>query len=621
MSLTSTMAYALLILSILSIIVDVKTIIPHTQLKTSTVSLNESSTEYDYSQTTKDTVKAVNNSRLYNTSKFEGVTQSPPHFDSLPLIRTSTEFTLLVENTSDALPEENCTSTTMSTTTYSADIENGNHDMPNEEEVAHSLLEFNKKTLLRVPDLFLVQIENVEFNTFEETLEENSTSTTMSTTTYSADIENGNHDMPNEEEVTQSPPHFDSLPLIRTSTEFTLLVENYEFNTSDASPTEKSTYVNPSTTMQSTTDSVDIENDPHNMSNQEEVLPVGTHEFNDTSDTLLKKNNTDIDSSSTTITKSVTHNLSAVDGTNILPLVIKTHIINNTSSKPLTKNNTRIHPSKVVLTTDSTDIEIPPFNMSNYKDVCGRQLIKMARIVGGNKVSFGEWPWQISLRHQKQSIHKCGAVLINENWAITTAHCVINVPVTDIHLVFGKYNFLVKDEPYGNVTRKLQTVITHPKFKSNETNYDLALLKFDKPVKFQPNILPVCIPEDDFNFVGYSARVTGWGTLYYGGHWPTVLQAVTVPVVSNSVCERMFLAAGYVKKIPDTFICAGTEKGGFDACKGDSGGPMVVQRPDKRWLVAGITSWGMRCGEPNSPGVYMRISKFKDWINQIILQF
>ncbi|XP_050061752.1 serine proteinase stubble-like isoform X2 [Aphis gossypii] len=687
MSLTSTMAYALLILSILSIIVDVKTIIPHTQLKTSTVSLNESSTEYDYSQTTKDTVKAVNNSRLYNTSKFEGVTQSPPHFDSLPLIRTSTEFTLLVENTSDALPEENCTSTTMSTTTYSADIENGNHDMPNEEEVAHSLLEFNKKTLLRVPDLFLVQIENVEFNTFEETLEENSTSTTMSTTTYSADIENGNHDMPNEEEVahsllefnkktllrvpdlflvqienvefntfeetleenststtmstttysadiengnhdmpneeevTQSPPHFDSLPLIRTSTEFTLLVENYEFNTSDASPTEKSTYVNPSTTMQSTTDSVDIENDPHNMSNQEEVLPVGTHEFNDTSDTLLKKNNTDIDSSSTTITKSVTHNLSAVDGTNILPLVIKTHIINNTSSKPLTKNNTRIHPSKVILTTDSTDTEIPPFNMSNYKDVCGRQLIKMARIVGGNKVSFGEWPWQISLRHQKQSIHKCGAVLINENWAITTAHCVINVPVTDIHLVFGKYNFLVKDEPYGNVTRKLQTVITHPKFKSNETNYDLALLKFDKPVKFQPNILPVCIPEDDFNFVGYSARVTGWGTLYYGGHWPTILQAVTVPVVSNSVCERMFLAAGYVKKIPDTFICAGTEKGGFDACKGDSGGPMVVQRPDKRWLVAGITSWGMRCGEPNSPGVYMRISKFKDWINQIILQF
>jgi len=70
--------------------------------------------------------------------------------------------------------------------------------------------------------------------------------------------------------VTQSPPHFDSLSLIRTSTEFTLLVENYEFNTSDASSEEKSTYINPSTTMKYTTDSVDIENDPHNMPNKEE---------------------------------------------------------------------------------------------------------------------------------------------------------------------------------------------------------------------------------------------------------------------------------------------------------------------------------------------------------------
>lgn len=66
--------------------------------------------------------------------------------------------------------------------------------------VTHSPPEFDTKTLLRVPTLFLVQIENLEFSTFEEPPEENSTLTTMSTTTYSADIENGNHGMPNEEE-------------------------------------------------------------------------------------------------------------------------------------------------------------------------------------------------------------------------------------------------------------------------------------------------------------------------------------------------------------------------------------------------------------------------------------
>lgn len=64
----------------------------------------------------------------------------------------------------------------------------------------------------------------------------------------------------------------------------------------------------------------------------------------------------------------VKHNLSAIGGTNILPLTIKTHIINNTFGKPLAKSNTRIYPSKVVLTTDSIDTKITPFNMSNYKD-------------------------------------------------------------------------------------------------------------------------------------------------------------------------------------------------------------------------------------------------------------
>lgn len=62
------------------------------------------------------------------------------------------------------------------------------------------------------------------------------------------------------------------------------------------------------------------------------------------------------------------HNLLGVGGSNILPLIIKTHIINYTFGKPLPKSSTRIYPSKVVLTTDSTDTEIHPFNMSNYKD-------------------------------------------------------------------------------------------------------------------------------------------------------------------------------------------------------------------------------------------------------------
>jgi len=69
----------------------------------------------------------------------------------------------------------------------------------------------------------------------------------------------------------------------------------------------------------------------------------------------------------------VVHNLSAVSDSNInSPLythIVKTHI-NNTFDKSLTKSNVRVYPSKVILTTttDSTDTEKLPYNISNYKD-------------------------------------------------------------------------------------------------------------------------------------------------------------------------------------------------------------------------------------------------------------
>ncbi|XP_025190361.1 serine proteinase stubble-like [Melanaphis sacchari] len=665
MSSTATMVYVLLILSILSIISDVYGIIlTHTQLsETSTASSNENITKDVYSWTKMDNVKDENNSSL-NISNYEEVTHSSPDLNNLTFTPWYNTFAVEnnVSNTTDAPLEEKSTfinsSTIILTTTDSPNIENGSHNMSNTEEVMHSSPDFNGITF--TPSWYTFAVENYVSNTTDAPPEEKNTyvdsSTITLTTTDSLDIGNSSHNMSKKEEdksLMHSTPDLNNMTFIHFW--YTFGVENNVSNTTDTPSEEKNTYVNSSTIMLTITDSRGIENGPHNMSNKGEVhispsdflfilsrfkLPVKTHEFSNTINTPLENNIVGVNSSTTTLkSKSdevgnnaplvapknveVTHKLSAVDDSNISPLytlTAKTHI-NNTFGKPLTESSTREYPSKVNLTTatNSTDTEKISFNMSNYKDACGRQLIPITRIVGGDNVAFGEWPWQISLRHKIQFLHKCGAVLFNENWAITTAHCVINVPVRDLHLLFGENDLSVK-KPHGNVTRTLQKVIIHPKFKKNKPNYDLALLQFDKPVKFQPNILPVCIPEDDLNFVGFSAHVTGWGTLYYGGNSPSILQGVAVPVISNSACEKMFRAAGYIKQIPDTFICAGTESGGVDACKGDSGGPLVVQRPDKRWVVVGIVSWGMRCGEPNSPGVYMRISKFKDWINQIILQ-
>ncbi|SPP73931.1 blast:Serine proteinase stubble [Drosophila guanche] len=259
----------------------------------------------------------------------------------------------------------------------------------------------------------------------------------------------------------------------------------------------------------------------------------------------------------------------------------------------------------------------------DYKEVCGRRMFPEPRIVGGANAAFGRWPWQISLRQWRTStyLHKCGAALLNENWAITAAHCVDNVPPSDLLLRLGEYDLAEEEEPYGYQERRVQIVASHPQFDPRTFEYDLALLRFYEPVVFQPNIIPVCVPDNDENFIGQTAFVTGWGRLYEDGPLPSVLQEVAVPVINNTICESMYRTAGYIEHIPHIFICAGWKKGGYDSCEGDSGGPMVLQREaDKRFQLGGVISWGIGCAEANQPGVYTRISEFRDWINQI-LQF
>ncbi|KAG8040177.1 hypothetical protein G9C98_000747 [Cotesia typhae] len=240
------------------------------------------------------------------------------------------------------------------------------------------------------------------------------------------------------------------------------------------------------------------------------------------------------------------------------------------------------------------------------------------RIVGGKDAHFGRWPWQVSVRRTSffgfSSTHRCGGAVLNENWIATAGHCVDDLLTSQIRIRVGDYDFSSVQERLPYVERGIAKKVVHPKYNFFTYEYDLALVRLETSLVFVPHISPICLPATDDLLVGENATVTGWGRLSEGGTLPSVLQEVSVPIVSNDKCKSMFLRAGRHEFIPDIFLCAGYENGGQDSCQGDSGGPLQVRGKDGRYFLAGIISWGIGCAEANLPGVCTRISKFVPWI-------
>ncbi|MBF0302854.1 MAG: serine protease, partial [Desulfamplus sp.] len=102
-----------------------------------------------------------------------------------------------------------------------------------------------------------------------------------------------------------------------------------------------------------------------------------------------------------------------------------------------------------------------------------------------------------------------------------------------------------------------------------------------------------------------------WGdTEVHRSSYPAQLQEVDLPLVFNDECAAVFEEG----EITDNMLCAGFAEGGKDACFGDSGGPLVVPYAKGGYNLIGIVSWGYGCAQPNSYGVYTRVSKMRDWI-------
>lgn len=54
-----------------------------------------------------------------------------------------------------------------------------------------------------------------------------------------------------------------------------------------------------------------------------------------------------------------------------------------------------------------------------------------------------------------------------------------------------------------------------------------------------------------------------------------------------------------------------------DSCQGNSGGGLVCQEETGRWVLTGVVAGGYGCGDPSSPSLYTRVSRFRSWIDEV----
>ncbi|XP_075139713.1 ovochymase-2 [Leptodactylus fuscus] len=248
----------------------------------------------------------------------------------------------------------------------------------------------------------------------------------------------------------------------------------------------------------------------------------------------------------------------------------------------------------------------------------------LSRIVGGTSTNKGEHPWIASLKRDGR--HFCGGTVISDRYIVTAAHCVLDKNIlNNTRVSVGVHDFGVKE--YSEKSFPIKAVYKHPNFSSNKPfNYDIAILELVGRIKFDQNIQAACLPNPDDVFPAGSLCVAlGWGRLIENGRLPLRLQQVTLPLIDYRRCLSIMETVDR-RLVFETVVCGGFPEGGKDACQGDSGGPFLCQRSHGRWVLVGVTSWGLGCArnwknnllQPperrGSPGVFTDIQKLLNWL-------
>ncbi|MEC6813510.1 serine protease [Photobacterium toruni] len=254
-------------------------------------------------------------------------------------------------------------------------------------------------------------------------------------------------------------------------------------------------------------------------------------------------------------------------------------------------------------------------------------------------------PWQAAITSSNITSVLCGAVVIDEYWLITAAHCTKNyirhiiagtssVPQQNTQQLDDKYKFTITH------------IINHPHYDKEIFANDIALIRVNRSLftVAKPIIIASVNEQITANNIFDNSWVihqnskanliaSGWGKSNNNTNinYPNQLQLVTLAGVPDQYCNGLQANKSLI-------ICADSNIDGLikDVCSGDSGGPLIWQNPqhvansDFGLRVVGIVSNGALCEHrlrnPTQQyqqlhGQYTELASLRIWIEDTIKQY
>jgi len=237
-------------------------------------------------------------------------------------------------------------------------------------------------------------------------------------------------------------------------------------------------------------------------------------------------------------------------------------------------------------------------------------------IIGGDNAERGEFPWIVSIRQLKDLgfTHFCGGSIIGEDWVVTAGHCCHGKTRFSISAVGGGVDLDIIE--FEEQRKNIDKIILHENYNHSHPDpmNDICLLKTKTPFEWTEWVQPVKLPKSMAEYSeGTNGTVAGWGetgvpiipTL------PEHLKKVTVPVMSDEKCAKVYAEDNKQLVVIDSMICLQDPDNRYlGTCSGDSGGPFTINS-----TLVGLVSWGEGgCATTGYPSVLTQVSHFVDWI-------